>query len=346
MLGAQRKLREALAIFLSPLTPLGVCILSVCVALVAALVALFLGETTLELSRLADTSSPEAEIFFSLRLPRVVLAGLVGMGLSVSGAVLQTSLRNPLADPFILGVSGGAALGANLAMSLGLSGIGFLSGSSVLALLGALLATLFILWVGPRVGAGASILLAGVMFNAFAMALISFLRALTEPGKLGELLFWLSGVLRYEAPETLWGLASAQFLSFGLLWALASKLNALSLGDEDAQSLGINVRHLHRWLYFLCSLSVASAVAFSGLIGFVGLLVPHLTRRLLGADMRKVLPGCAGLGAAFLILADMLSRWMFRSLHTELPVGAITALLGGPLFFILWMKRPFAHPRA
>ena len=316
-----------------------VCLCSAFVALACAVVALFLGETTLDIRQLTDSLSPEADIFFSLRFPRVVLAGLVGMGLSVSGAVLQTSLRNPLADPFILGVSGGAALGASVAMSLGLSGIGFLSGSSVLALAGALLATLFILRVGLRVGPGAPLLLAGVMFNAFAMALISLLRALTEPGKLGELLFWLSGVLRYEAAETLWGLAAAQFLSFGLLWAKASRLNALSLGDEDAQSLGLNVRDLQRWLYFLCSLSVASAVAFSGLIGFVGLLVPHLTRRLLGEDMRKVLPGCAGLGAAFLILADMLSRLLFRSLHTELPVGAITALLGGPLFFVLWLKK-------
>ena len=327
----------------SPLPPWGVFLFSILIALAAALVALFLGETTLDMRQLADKSSPEAEIFFSLRLPRVILAGLVGMGLSVSGAVLQTSLRNPLADPFILGVSGGAALGASVAMSLGLSGVGFLSGSSLLALLGALLATLFVLQVGQRVGPGFSILLAGVMLNAFAMALISFLRALTEPGKLGELLFWLSGVLRYEAPEALGGLAVAQFLSFGVLWALASKLNALGLGDEDAQSLGIHVLRLHRWLYFLCSLSVASAVAFSGLIGFVGLLIPHLVRRLLGADMRKVLPGCAGLGAAFLMLADMLSRLMFRSLHTELPVGAITALLGGPLFFILWLKRPFTQ---
>jgi len=320
-------------------TPLGVCLLSAFLALVAAVAALFLGETTLEVRQLADMSSPEANIFFSMRLPRVLLAGLVGMGLSVSGAVLQTSLRNPLADPFILGVSGGAALGASVALSLGLSGVGFLSASSLLALLGALLATSFILWVGLRMGPGASILLAGVMFNAFAMALISLLRALTAPGKLGELLFWLSGVLRYEAPEALWGLAGAQFLSFGVLWALASKLNALSLGDEDAQSLGLHVRRLQRWLYVLCSLSVASAVALSGLIGFVGLLVPHLVRRLWGADMRKVLPGCAGLGAAFLILADMLSRLLFRSLHTELPVGAITALLGGPLFFMLWLKR-------
>jgi len=310
------------------------------VALACALAALLIGETRLDLSQLSNSLSPEFEIFFSLRLPRVALAGLVGMGLSVSGAVLQTSLRNPLADPFILGVSGGAALGASVAMSLGLSGVGFLSGSSLLALLGALLATVFILWVGFRLGPGPSILLAGVMFNAFAMALISLLRALTEPGRLGELLFWLAGVLRYETPQTLWGLAFAQFLSFGLLWAKASQLNALSLGDEDAQSLGLNVRRLHRQLYFLCSLSVALAVAFSGLIGFVGLLIPHLVRRLLGADMRKVLPGCAGLGAAFLILADMLSRLLFRSLHTELPVGAITALLGGPLFFILWLRRP------
>jgi len=324
----------------SPLSPLGICIWSTCVAMVCALVALFVGETRLDIGQLANSLSPESEIFFVLRLPRVVLAGLVGMGLSVSGAVLQTAVRNPLADPFILGVSGGAALGASVAMSLGLSGIGFLAGSSLLALLGALLATLFILWVGFRVGPGASILLAGVMFNAFAMALISLLRALTEPGKLGELLFWLAGVLRYETPQALWGLAFAQFLSFGLLWAKASQLNALSLGDEDAQSLGLNVRRLHRQLYFLCSVAVAFAVAFSGLIGFVGLLIPHLVRRVVGADMRKVLPGCAGLGAAFLILADMLSRFMFRSLHTELPVGAITALLGGPLFFVLWLKKP------
>ena len=321
-------------------TPLAACLLSAVIALLAALVALALGAEKVDLRQLADKSSVDADIVFSMRLPRVILAGLVGMGLSISGAVLQASLRNPLADPFILGVSGGAALGASVAMSLGISSVGFLSGSSLLALVGALLATLFILWLSPRVGAGSSILLAGVMFNACAMALIAVIRALTKPATLGELLLWLSGVLGEQAPEALWGLAAAQLVSFGLLWALANKLNALSLGDEDAHSLGINVRRLHRWLYFLCSLSVAFAVALSGLIGFVGLLVPHLVRRLSGPDMRKLLPACAGLGAAFLILADMLSRLMFRLVHTELPVGALTALLGGPLFFILWIKKP------
>lgn len=314
-----------------------------CAAVAAACFALAVtfGEEPLSWSQLSVPGSPDETIFFSLRLPRVLLAALVGMALAASGAALQSVLRNPLADPFVLGVSGGAALGATIALALGLStAVAQLSATSVFALAGALAATLLVLLVGRLAGGSTphTTLLAGVIFNAFALAAITFIKALVAPDRLGEILFWLAGALGHETWGTLGVTAAVVLGSVLALFVLAPRLNLLTLGDEDAQSLGLDARRTRLWLLVITSLAVAAVVSLSGLVGFVGLLVPHLARLLFGADQRLALPASALLGAAFLMLADLFARVLFRVFHTEPPVGVITALLGGPLFLLLMVR--------
>ncbi len=300
------------------------------------------GEQPLLLSAAFTEGTTEHTIFWSLRVPRVVLAALVGAALAASGSMLQALLRNPLADPFVLGVSGGAALGATVALALGLSTTALgLTGTSLFALAGAVMATGLVLAVGraSREAGTTTTLLAGVIFNAFALAAIIFIKALVAPDKLGEVLFWLAGSLGHESWTALGVTAALVFPTVAVMAALSARINLLSLGDDDARSLGVDVEGTRRWLLVLASTAVAAAVSLSGLVGFVGLLVPHLARLLLGADQRLSLPASACLGAAFLVLADLGARLLFRVFHTEPPVGVITALLGGPLFLLLMVRR-------
>lgn len=303
------------------------------------LLALSLGEQPLDWSSSLESGSAANTILFSLRLPRVVLAALVGMALASAGSALQTLLRNPLADPFVLGVSGGAAMGATVALALGLTAGGALgfSGVSLFALAGAVAATLLVLTIGKRRGDGT--LLAGVIFNAFALAAILFIKVLVSPDRLGQVLFWLAGQLGHEAWPAL-AVSGAIIVSCTVaLAALAPRLNLLTLGDDDAASLGVDVERTRLALILIASASVSAAVSLSGLVGFVGLLVPQLCRLTLGADQRLSLPASALFGGAFLVLADLASRLLFRVFDTEPPVGVLTALLGGPAFLILMRRR-------
>lgn len=322
--------------------------------LVAFLLGASLGEQPVSLVRaFGDDESTDALILFSLRLPRVVLAGMVGASLAASGCALQTLLRNPLADPFVLGVSGGAALGATLAIALGLgtlsqvapgtlAALAALSLPSLFAFGGAILAT-FIVFAAAGGRTGETALLTGVIFNAFAAAAITCVKALSAPEQLGELLYWLAGALGHERPATLMAQGVLQLLALSLLVALAGRLHLLALGDEDARSLGVPVERTRLLLLLATSLSVAGAVALTGLIAFVGLLVPHLLRLWLGPDPRLLLPASIVGGAAFLTLADLGARLLFPLFGTEPPVGVLTALLGGPLFLFL-NRRRLAQP--
>ena len=319
--------------------------LTACLAGTAGCAALALayGEQPLDLAAAFTPGTTEETIFFALRLPRVALAALVGAALGASGAMLQSLLRNPLADPFVLGVSGGAGLGATIALALGLSGFAALPGVSavtVLALAGALGATVLVLSLGrlARGEVAHTTLLAGVIFNAFALAAITFIKALVAPDRLGEILYWLAGTLGPERPATLVGTALVVALAVGAMVALSGRLNLLSLGDEDAQALGVQVSRTRAWLLVAASVAVASVVSLSGLVGFVGLLVPHLVRLAFGVDQRLAVPASAVVGAGFLMLADLLARVLFRVFHTEPPVGVITALLGGPAFLALMAR--------
>lgn len=343
----------------TPARALGLCALFLAVAVAALLLAVRYGEQPLSLSAaLTEPTSVDATIFWSLRLPRALLALTVGAGLAASGATLQALLRNPLADPFVLGVSGGAAMGATLALALGLGtvgelasglsvGLARLSAPSLFAFAGAVLATLGVFAAGRAQGSRApyAALLTGVVFNAFASAVITLVKVLTDPDRLSEIVFWLAGALGYERPGTLALAALLQLVTVGGMLLLSGRLNLLTLGDEDATALGVPVASTRTWLLVLASASVASAVALTGLIGFVGLIVPHLLRLALGPDLRLLVPLSALGGAAFLALADLLARLAFPLFGAEAPVGAVTALLGGPLFLYLLQRRARAAAR-
>lgn len=326
-------------------------------ALASLAVAAAFGEYPLSLREaLFNPSSPDARIFWSLRMPRALLAALVGAALGTSGCALQGLLRNPLADPFVLGVSGGAALGATLALAVGLGtlgdvvGAGFgegvarISAPSLFAFAGALGATALVFAAGKRRGRTSpyAALLTGVIFNAFAAAAITCIKTLSAPDKIGEILFWLAGTLGYEKYGTLGAAALLQLIAIGVMWMYAARLNLLTLGDDDAASLGVPVERTRVVLLLAASLSVAGAVALSGLVGFVGLIVPHVLRLALGPDVRLLMPASAIGGAAFLMLSDLGARLLFPAFQAEPPVGVITALLGGPFFLVLLRRREAA----
>jgi len=286
-----------------------------------------------------SAGDPVVDIIRGIRLPRIVLAALVGASLACAGVIFQALLRNPLADPFILGVSGGAALGAIAVLSLGGAvGLGYAAVPPA-AFAGCLL-TLFLLLMVARQSSGTSatgLLLTGVVFNAFASAAIVFLASISEGIDGSRIFVWLIGNLSSARLDvTPW---LALFLSVGVACALASArgLNVLALGEETAEQLGVSTEGQRRVLLVAASLMVGAAVSVSGLIGFVGLIVPHALRLVLGPDHRLLVPASALAGAAFLVVCDTLARSALGG--RELPVGAITALLGGPVFLFMLHRR-------
>jgi iron complex transport system permease protein len=284
-----------------------------------------------------ERSGPAADIVWRVRLPRVALGALVGAALSGSGVLFQALLRNPLADPFVLGVSGGAALGGIAVLALGSSlGIGY-GAVPAAAFAGALGATALLYAVaGARARfSPTQLLLTGVVFNAFASAAIVFLASLAGMAQGTSIFLWLIGSLASARPDVVGWVAL--FATGGLACAmfLARSLNLLALGVESAQQLGVEVERDQRLLLLATSLMVGAAVAAAGLIGFVGLIIPHLLRLVVGPDHRLLVPAAALGGGAFLVLCDTLARSLLGG--PELPVGALTALVGGPVF--LWMLR-------
>lgn len=276
-------------------------------------------------------------VFFHIRLARIVLAGLVGAALSLAGAAFQGLLLNPLAEPFTLGVAAGAAFGASLVLSLGLGGAlwGSLGLVPLAALGGAAAALALVLALGALAGGlhHGTLILAGVIVSAFLSALISLVKFLFADS-LSSIVFWIMGSLSGRG----WAhvlFALPYILAGGLVMLFSAReLNVLTLGDGPAQQLGVAVRRVRLVLLLAASLVTAGAVAVSGIIGFVGLIVPHLVRLLVGPDHRLLLPACALFGAALLIAADTLARSLLPY-GQEIPVGIITALLGGPFFCYL-----------
>ena len=282
-----------------------------------------------------SVESPSREILLEIRLPRVVLAALVGAGLATAGVLLQALLQNPLADPYILGISGGAALGGVLALTFGWTLGSITLGVPLVAFLGALASTglLYLVAGGAGRAPAHSLLLSGVVFNAFAASLIIFLTTATDLSRMAGIFLWLIGSIRLVDPWILAGVALlvGMGLAVGVRYSYA--LNLVSLGDEHAAHLGVEVERVRRRVLLATALMIGGAVSVSGLIGFVGLVVPHLLRMLLGADHRPLVPAAALGGGAFLVIADTLARTLFSP--TELPVGALTAVVGGPLFLVL-----------
>jgi iron complex transport system permease protein len=282
-------------------------------------------------------------VIMAVRLPRVLLGLVAGAGLSAVGVALQALLRNPLAEPYVLGVSGGSALGAVIVISLGLTELTLVGASliPVAALLGGLLATAIVYALASHGrGNATSLLLSGVIVNAIASAAITFIKTLVTAGTAQEMLYWLMGFL--DAPSNASLAFVAIYVAVGLtvLLADAGKLNLLALGPSAAENLGLNVRSLERRTLLACSLIVGAITSASGMIGFIGLIVPHAVRKIAGPDIRVVLPASIIGGGATLILCDLVSRLGFRLLERQTPVGAVTALIGGPLFLIiLWRSR-------
>lgn len=305
--------------------------------------ALAFGSEPVSLLRAAsETSSLDHRLLATVRLPRVALAVVVGAGLGASGAALQALLRNALAEPYVLGVSGGSAFAATVALLFGAGGaaVSAVPVATLAAFAGGLLVTTALLPLLRRFeGKSESVLLVGIVVNASASALITFLKTVVSANKAQELLFWLTGFLTVPTWPALG--VTALFVTAGVLTLVidARSLDALGLGEASAHALGVSVRGLAARTLVACSLITAAIVAVSGLIGFVGLLVPHGARLLGIRGTRPTLLASALLGSAVMTVCDGSSRLLFRLVHTEIPVGALTAMIGGPLFLVLLLRR-------
>ena len=275
-------------------------------------------------------------IVLNIRLPRIIAAGLAGFSLSLGGLVFQAILRNPLADPFILGVSSGGAFGAVLGIMFGFS---FNLGIPLLSFAGAMLTIYLVLVMGQRkMGMESStILLAGVIINAFFTAIIMFFISTAADDRLHTMLFWLYGDLSQSAYVQFAIIAPVVVMAFVILYGLSRHLNLITAGEETALQLGVDIKRTKMICFLVVSLVIGLVVSFSGLIGFVGLIVPHLGRMVLGSDHRLLMPVSALGGAVFLIAADTVARTIISP--SELPVGVITAFIGAPFFIYLLKTR-------
>lgn len=278
-----------------------------------------------------------ATIIWQVRLPRVLLGGLAGLGLSVAGVAWQGVLRNPLADPYLIGASAGGALGAGLAILFGV-GTGGLA-LPLLAFAGSIAAVALVVKLAVVPGRGLSVerlLLAGVAVSSFLSAILS-LASFIKSESFTQLYFWLIGGLAGRGWEQL--TLAAPYVGAAILGIVAftPRLNVMQLGEETAHGLGVDVARDQRVVIGLAALLTAAIVAVCGMIGFVGLVVPHLARLLVGPDLRRVLPTAALLGASLLVLADLAARMIW--IPVEIPVGILTAMMGAPFFLFLLMRQ-------
>ena len=309
-------------------------------------VAPALGSTPISLVRAFDPSIPwtdniDAQIFFIARLPRVLAGALVGSTLAAAGVVLQALLRNPLATPFTLGVSSSAALGAMLAIVFDLDLQ--LAGAAVplASFAGSLVGTAIVYFLATRVGGGLStgvLLLAGVTLNTFFSALITVVQFLVDFGDWYRTARWLIGNLDVSSYAPIWGAAPLIGASFLLFAVLPRTLNLLTLGDDVAASRGVDVSRAQRIAFLSASLATGAAISMAGPIGFIGIVVPHLVRLLVGSDHRILLPASTLFGATFLVICDLIARTIMSPI--ELPVGIVTAMIGGPFFLWLLVRKP------
>jgi iron complex transport system permease protein len=303
-------------------------------ALASMALALALGSVTVSPGDLwqviqGEGSTLHRTLLLDLRLPRTLAAFGTGGLLAVAGALMQVLLRNPLADPYVLGLSGGAAVGALLAMLMGMGTL-IISGS---AFAGAMLATVLVFGLAHGTGSWtpSRLLLTGVVVAAGWGAMITLMLAITPSYKLPGMLYWLMGDVSYARSP--WPAVVVLAVAVVLIMPLARNLNVLARGPMQAAALGVSVRPLEWTIYVLASLLTATAVTTAGSIGFVGLIVPHMLRLILGNDQRIILPASALAGGTLLVLADTLARTMIAP--EQLPVGVITALLGVPTFLYL-----------
>ena len=310
----------------------------------AALISLCLGAARIPLlqlwqAALAGPRDTAGYIFWYVRLPRTLGCLLAGSALAVSGGVIQTVLHNSLASPSIIGVNAGAGLAVTVCCAAGLLSGWAIAGS---AFLGALAAVLLILLAAEKTGASrTTVILGGVAVNAFLNALSEAITiVIPEAGVMaGD--FRVGGFSSVSWPRLI---PAGILIIFALLilFSLHNTLDVLALGDETAQSLGLNVRRMRRFLLLLCAMLAGAAVSFGGLLGFVGLIVPHAVRKLTGTESRSFLPLCSLLGGSFVTLCDVAARMAFAPY--ELPVGILLSVLGGPFFlWLLWKRKGVRH---
>jgi iron complex transport system permease protein len=274
-------------------------------------------------------------IIWQIRFPRVLLAILVGASLSLGGLVFQALLRNPLAEPYILGISGGSAIGAIIGIMMGFArfpGVSFTAFLGSLATLGLIL----VMTSGQTILKKESLLLSGVMVNAFCSAVILFLLSMVQDSRLHNILFWMMGDLSTGDMNQVGILFALLLPCLVLIFWLSHSMNLLLMGKELAQTMGVNIKMVTLTLLVTVSFMVSATVSYCGLLGFIGLVMPHLLRLLLGSDHRVLVPACIMGGGAFLAVCDLLARTLPR--HGEMPPGVITALIGAPLFIYL-LKR-------
>lgn len=288
-----------------------------------------------------DTS---AVIMLHIRLPRVLTGFLVGGSLAVVGVALQALLRNPLADPYVLGVSSGAALGVSLAMLFGIgTTLAFLPALPLFGFVGGLLSLGAMYRLARSRGRLPiqSMLLAGVILNAMLTALIMFITSIMDPNRSAGLIAWLMGSLMVSSYGILSMFALYVVGGASLLLQKAQIMNILTFGEETARSLGVETERVKKQLFFLAALLTGAVVSVSGMIGFVGMVVPHAVRMLVGSDHRVLLPASMLAGGMFLVGADTIARTILAP--SEIPVGIVTALTGGPMFLylLLWRKDQF-----
>lgn len=309
--------------------------------LVSVLLSLMFGATNIDLViAISDPSSTDRLILLNERLPRTVLGALVGGSLASAGLVFQAILKNPLADPYVIGSAGGAAIGGTVALLLPISAIFGHAGVAMSAFLSGL-GSIVLIYRFSRDRGGKirsyEVLLTGVIFNTFASAVIMFLKIVVRAEKTQEILLWLMGTLNSDirSPYAILAVAVLFLSAILVLYRISPALNALALGEEDAATVGVDPVKTTRIVLVAGSLLVAGAVSVAGMIGFVGLIVPHGVRAMIGSDHRLTLPASALLGALFLVLADLGTRLFFPVFSTEAPVGVLTAFIGGPLFIYL-----------
>jgi iron complex transport system permease protein len=314
--------------------------------LIVLLVAPTLGSTPIRLTRVFDTSvawadNVDAQIFFVARLPRVLAGALVGSTLAAAGVVLQALLRNPLATPFTLGVSASAALGAMLAIAFNLD-MGVFGAAAVptASFAGSLIGTLVVYLLATRVNKALStnvLLLAGVTLNTFFSALITLVQYLIDFADWYRTARWLLGNLDVSSFNPILAALPLVGVSIAMFAVLPRALNLLTLGEDIAAARGVDVGRAQRIAFFSASVATGAAISLAGPIGFIGVVVPHLVRLLVGSDHRVVLPASLLVGASFLVICDLVARTLMAPI--ELPVGIVTAMIGGPFFLWLLLRR-------